>query len=131
MIFALVVVASTTGLILLDVGGSTVATEAVQENAPETILPTPDPAEELVGTWSIAAIPCADARPENGQQELRRNNDGNWTVNGTEVSGAGAPTEEGWFEIDELYWRVIDGQLHLSVDGEGDDSATIFERCGP
>jgi hypothetical protein len=98
---------------------------------PAAADPTParDPAESLVGTWTLESIPCARANAGNGQQLLERAPSGEWSVNGTQVEGTDTPDKNGWFKIDGLYWRVLGEQLQLSVEGGDDSSATVLNRC--
>ena len=86
-------------------------------------------ARTLIGTWSLEGVPCVKANAENGRQQLEWAPITGWKVNGVKVKGSDSPNAEGWFQIDGLYWRIRDGQLHLSAEGGADTSATVLNRC--
>ncbi|WP_285713652.1 toll/interleukin-1 receptor domain-containing protein [Erythrobacter oryzae] len=99
------------------------APQPVQTNSPA-------PALQLVGTWTHAGVPCAEATEENGRQQFQWDEAEGWRLNGTPVDGSLTPNAEGWFEIDRVFWRIDGAQLLLSVSGGNDASPITLNRCG-
>ena len=106
----------------------TVAVEL--DAAPDTgSTDSPAPALRLVGTWTHAGVPCAEATEENGRQQFQWDEAKGWQLNGTPVDGSLTPNAEGWFEIDRVFWRIDGAQLLLSVNGGNDASPIALNRC--